>query len=72
MTKWKFLKCCSGACVRKEKEKEGWLPKNFVILKILVSIHSKHNMGMTNINFVFHQIPPCEQERGGKHQKNEN
>jgi hypothetical protein len=23
-------------------------------------------MGMTNINFVFHLIRPCEQERGGK------
>ena len=43
--------------------------KNIKILHMLMSNHSKHYMGMTNINFVFHQVPPCKQERGGKRQK---
>jgi hypothetical protein len=37
--------------------------KNFEILIILASIHSKHNMEMTNMTIVFHQIPPRERER---------
>ena len=60
----------NGNVVAEYAKKEGWVLKNFVIFKMLVSIHSKHNMGITNINFVFHQVPPCEQERGGENGKN--
>jgi hypothetical protein len=34
-----------------------------------MSIHSKHDMGITNITLVFHQVPPCEHKRGGKRPK---
>ena len=36
---------------------------------MLVSIYSKSCKEMTNINFVFPQVPPCEQERGGESSK---
>ena len=32
------------------------ITKNLQILMILMSIHGKHNMGMTNMTLVFHQI----------------
>ena len=33
------------------------------ILKFLISIYSKLYTRITNITLIFHQIPPCEQER---------
>ena len=45
------------------------MQKYFRISKFLVLIYTKHNIRTTNITFVFHQIPPCERERGGKRLK---
>ena len=47
----------------------GVPPKNIKILIILMSIPTKHNMGITNITLVFHLIAPRERERSKKRQK---
>ena len=57
------------SCIVKVISVSSFCSKNLEILIILISIHSKHNMEMTNINFVFHQILPREREREGKWQK---
>ena len=65
-TSWEEIKrlaadfqCCERSC---RKVRVGVPLKNLLILKILMSIHSKHYIKMMNINFVFRQILPCKQE----------
>ena len=52
------------------QKRVGGPTKNLLILHILVSIPTKTYMKNTNINFVFHQIHPCERKvtRSGKNE----
>ena len=72
-TSWEEIKrlaadfpCSKRSC---RKVRVGVPTKNLLILIILMSIPTKHNMDITNINFVFNLIASCERERGEKRQK---